>query len=219
MKQWQVFKHLDACPGSSNPEPSKGGPSKETATIVTLNRTIRAPPKAADRLPALNYSMLKEPALRKKLTELGISATGSRQLLEKRHKEWITLWNANCDSSRPKKRAELMRDLDIWERTQGGRAQTFGRPANGTVAIKDKDFDGAAWAAKHDDSFKDLIAAARRSRPKVGTPATEGSATTAGEAPDPDGTGGGEGLDRNKAEAATLSHTVDLTEDITEVIT
>ncbi|RYC58398.1 hypothetical protein CHU98_g7821, partial [Xylaria longipes] len=30
--------------------------------------------------------------------------------------------------------------------------------------IRDKDFDGAAWAVKHDTSFKDLIANARRTR-------------------------------------------------------
>jgi E3 ubiquitin-protein ligase RAD18 len=35
------------------------------------------------------------------------------------------------------------------------------------AAIKDKDFDGAAWAAKHDSSFRDLIASARKNGDKA----------------------------------------------------
>lgn len=40
----------------------------------------------------------------------------------------------------------------------------MGRVAQTAAVIKDKDFDGAAWAARHDSSFRDLIASARRSR-------------------------------------------------------
>jgi E3 ubiquitin-protein ligase RAD18 len=108
--------------------------------------------------------MLKEQALKKKMLELGISSQGPRILLEKRHKEWLTLWNANCDAAIPKKRSELLHDLEVWERTQGGRAPTTGRVIQTAAVIKDKDFDGAAWAAKHDSSFKDLIANARKGR-------------------------------------------------------
>lgn len=106
--------------------------------------------------------MLKDAALRKKMSDLGLSTNGNRMQLEKRHKEWVTIWNANCDSARPKRRAELLHDLDVWERTQGAKAPVFAaRPG---AAVKDKEFDGAAWAAKHDTSFKDLIANARKSR-------------------------------------------------------
>ncbi|KAF3352924.1 Choline-phosphate cytidylyltransferase [Verticillium dahliae VDG1] len=37
------------------------------------------------------------------------------------------------------------------------------------TAVKDKEFDGAAWATKHDNEFKDLIANARRSRSQAQT--------------------------------------------------
>lgn len=124
----------------------------------------RKQPSNLDRLPAVNYSMYKEQALRKKLADLGIPNQGPRQLLERRHKEWMTIWNANCDAANPRKRAELLHDLDVWERTQGGRAPVSGRVVQTAMAIKDKEFDGAAWATKHDDSFKDLIASARKSR-------------------------------------------------------
>jgi E3 ubiquitin-protein ligase RAD18 len=76
----------------------------------------------------------------------------------------MTIWNSNCDAARPRTRHELLHDLDVWERTLGGRAPTTGRSIQNAAIIKDKDFDGAAWAAKHDTSFKDLIANARKTR-------------------------------------------------------
>lgn len=106
--------------------------------------------------------MLKEAQLRKKLSELGIAAGGSRAVLERRHKEWVALWNANCDALRPRRKAELLQDLDAWERTQGARAPTSSRSLHLGAQIRDKDFDGAAWAARHDTSFRDLIASARK---------------------------------------------------------
>ncbi|KAL7933560.1 hypothetical protein V8C35DRAFT_304757 [Trichoderma chlorosporum] len=162
MKEWQVFGHLETCPG-----PSAANTSNHTAgsdAAFSFGQSNRRQQKTLERLPPLNYSMLKEQALRKKMSDLGISNQGPRILLEKRHKEWLTLWNANCDAAIPKKRLELLHDLEGWERTQGGRAPTTGRAIQAAAVIKDKDFDGAAWAARHDSSFKDLIASARKSR-------------------------------------------------------
>jgi hypothetical protein len=150
MKEGLVFGHLDSCRGPSPisvPEP----PDRQQG-------------KTLERLPALNYSMLKEPALRKKMSELGLSNSGPRSLLERRHKEWITIWNANCDSSRPKRRRDLLHDLEVWERTQGSQTPVLGRPSHGIPVVKDKDFDGDAWAAKHQASYDDLIATAKKTR-------------------------------------------------------
>jgi E3 ubiquitin-protein ligase RAD18 len=162
MKEWQVFSHLESCTGDSTPQPATI--TTETNVETVLGQSQRQQQKLLERLPALNYSLLKEQLLRKKLAELGISNQGPRPLLERRHKEWMTLWNANCDAAKPKKRNELLRDLDVWERTQGGRAQMSGKSAQNAAIIKDKDFDGAAWAARHESSFKDLVASARQSR-------------------------------------------------------
>lgn len=160
MKEWQVYQHLEECPGPSAQRGSRSSDSPAYSSFQFKQRQDRS----HERLPALNYSMLKDGALRKRMTELGLSSQGPRLLLERRHKEWLTLWNANCDAARPKKRVELLHDLDTWERTQGGRAPTTGRSFQTAAAIKDKDFDGAAWAVKHDNSFKDLIASARKTK-------------------------------------------------------
>lgn len=182
MKPWQVDKHIDkSCPGSPEPPKPQAASSSSSSAFrfppspsrpSTSSSSFRVPPspsrpsttKPPERLPALAYSMLKDQALRKKLSELGLSTAGARPLLERRHQEWITLWNANCDSARPKKRAELMQDLDVWERTVGGRAPAMTKASVLGAQIKDKEFDGAAWATRHDDSFRDLIANARRTR-------------------------------------------------------
>lgn len=158
MKEWQVFTHLESCPG---PSPKKK-PAERTAPSG-LSLQPRQHNTNLERLPALNYSMLKDTALRKRMAELGISSQGSRSLLERRHKEYITIWNANCDAARPKSRHELLRQLDAWERSQGGRAPIVGRAVQNAAIFKDKDFDGSAWAAQHNDSFKDLVASARKS--------------------------------------------------------
>lgn len=184
MKPQLVDKHIDTtCPGSPQPQSSSStAPKSSLPTILSFDQSTQAPARAPERLPSLNYSVMKDVALRKKMSELGISTFGPRQLLEKRHKEWVTVWNANCDSARPKKRSELLQDLNVWERTLGSQAPTMSRSANLGAQIKDKDFDGAAWAAKHNDSFKDLIANARRSSkakpegPKHGTSTPDGAA-------------------------------------------
>ncbi|CAM1511064.1 Fc.00g085770.m01.CDS01 [Cosmosporella sp. VM-42] len=183
MKEWQVFKHLESCLGPT-PKKQKAGPSTSASSFGQQQQQQQRQQNKPDRLPAINYSMLKEQALRKKLSEIGIPSQGPRHLLEKRHKEWITLWNANCDAARPKKRSELLQDLDVWERTQGGRV-TMGRSFQPATMVKDKEFDGDAWATKHDSSFKDLISSARKSRMEAKKKAEEAakSSGTASQAP------------------------------------
>ena len=129
------------------------------------------PAKSLDRLPSLSYSILTDNALRKKLSASGIPNWGPKQLLIRRHTEWLNLWNSNCDSSRPRSKRELINDLDVWERTQGGHApNNLGNNQNGPNSVMNKDFDGAAWAATHSNDFQDLIV---RARQKVKAPNLE----------------------------------------------
>lgn len=107
-------------------------------------------------MPAVNYSLLKDNQLRKKYRELGIPEWGNRALLVKRHTEWMNLWNANCDSKNPKSKRELLKELDVWEKTQGGHA------AGPSPLEMRKNFNAAEWSASHDDDFKLLIANARK---------------------------------------------------------
>ncbi len=163
MKPWQVDKHIDtSCPGEPQPNSAAGRSGQNSGLggfgFAKPSQSTRSKPP--ERLPPVNYSLLTDISLRKKMSLLSLPTTGNRLLLERRHKEWVTIWNANCDSARPKGLADLLQDLEVWERTLGGRAPIASRASLG-AQIKDKNFDTAAWSVKHDASFKDLIANAQ----------------------------------------------------------
>lgn len=133
-------------------------------TSPHFNNSISNPPqlpKTIERLPQLNYSLLKENALRKKLSDIGIPSGGPRALLIRRHTEWVNLVNANCDSTRPRTKRELLYELDVWDKTQGRQILNSSTGGSSTSSVMHKDFDGVAWAASHDQDFQSLIAKAR----------------------------------------------------------
>lgn len=137
----------------------------KTPPLKPPSKTITIPASPAKHLPHLNYSLLKDNPLKKKLQELGIPAWGTRQLMIRRHTQWVDIFNANSDSPRPRPNRELLKDLDTWERTQGGTAP--GQGQTGPQGVMKKDFDGEAWTRKHKEGskgyagFDELIASAR----------------------------------------------------------
>ncbi|OGM40289.1 postreplication repair E3 ubiquitin-protein ligase rad18 [Aspergillus bombycis] len=154
MKNEAVFQHLDNCTGDPAP------PKKILfGSLQPMSPASRTPNKAPERLPTINYSLLKDNVLRKKLKDLGIPNWGPRPLLQRRHTEWMNLWNANCDSKTPKSKRELLHELDVWERTQGGSALPAAESAG---SVMRKDFDATAWSTNHESDFKRLIANARK---------------------------------------------------------
>ncbi|KAG0295965.1 E3 ubiquitin-protein ligase rad18 [Linnemannia gamsii] len=68
------------------------------------------------RIPKLTYSLLNDKQLRKKLQELGLLTNGDKTLMAKRHAEYTTIFNANCDSTRPKPVSELKKAMQVWEK-------------------------------------------------------------------------------------------------------
>jgi E3 ubiquitin-protein ligase RAD18 len=110
--------------------------------------------------------MLKETALRKKLQEIGIPTWGTKDLMKRRHIEWLNIYNSNCDADESvrKSKRQLLRELDEWEQTLGGKAGTK------ESKIMKKDFDGNGYAKSHKTEFDDLIARARQKR---ATPKTD----------------------------------------------
>lgn len=79
----------------------------------------------------------------------------------KRHTEWRHLVNANCDSSNPKLKSELLQDLKEWEKAQSdSNINGSWKPKKGS-AVMEKNFDRIAWAQNHDNDFRNLIAQAR----------------------------------------------------------
>ncbi|KAL2885662.1 DNA repair protein rad18 [Ceratocystis lukuohia] len=166
MKEVQVFTHLNTCGSISI------SPATPTAALPKTNpfQHLQPETKPPERLPVLSYSLLKDAHLRRKLTELGLPSHGSRALQISRHQEWTTLWNANCDSRKPKRKQELLRDLDQWERLIANpRQNRLPVHSSGRINIKDKDFDATSWASKHKESFQELVIDAQRSRAQAKT--------------------------------------------------
>lgn len=164
MKEVLVNGHIDtSCPGPSGHSSSES--NNISSPFVTTNLRLQRSSFKPTPLPTLNYSLLSDTNLRKKLKDLGISSIGTRPLLERRHREWLTIWNANCDSSKPRSKAELLRDLETWERTQVAQVTSKNyTQGGGGLPIGSKDFDGAAWSSKHESSFRSLIEEAERNR-------------------------------------------------------
>jgi E3 ubiquitin-protein ligase RAD18 len=153
MKAEAVFTHLDTCASSTGDK----SPPQSTTTLASIAYTQPSATNQKERLPTLAYSMLNDNALRKKLKELGISNQGPKLLMQKRHTEWVNLWNANSDSRTPRLKRELLKELEVWERTQGRQiANNLG--ASGVMA---KDFDSDAYAKSNKSDFDELIRKAR----------------------------------------------------------
>ncbi|EAW14522.1 E3 ubiquitin-protein ligase RAD18 [Aspergillus clavatus NRRL 1] len=158
MKNEAVFPHLDTCTGDRAPSKQASFGSLHPLSPAA-RKTKVVTDKPLERLPIINYSLLKDNVLRKKLKDLGIPNFGPRPLLQRRHTEWMNLWNANCDSRAPKSKRELLHELSIWERTQGGYAA---QPSESSNTVMRKDFDAESWSANHDGDFKRLIENARK---------------------------------------------------------
>lgn len=167
MKEAEVFAHLDKCEDEKQERQRKGKPSQSHLNgFGTPSSQPTTRPQ--DRINQLNYSMLRDAALSRKLKDGGIPSWGPKQLMERRHREWVNIWNANCDSTQPRTKRELIHDLDVWERTQGGKA-----PSSNSLLMR-KDFDGDAHSKQHGADFSRLIADARR---KKNVPAPESNAS------------------------------------------
>jgi E3 ubiquitin-protein ligase RAD18 len=160
MKIEAVEPHLDRCEDEKEAEKRKAKSRTPLGGLSSSRSSQRNTPRPQDRISELNYSLLKDTAMRKKMDELGLPSFGGKQLMVRRHTEWVNIWNANCDSSNARSKRELLHELDTWERTQGGRA-----PApNQSYGIMRKDFDGDGWANKNKVDFSRLIADARRKK-------------------------------------------------------
>ena len=187
----RINGHLDTCVGERSSSKTKNISSfTDASPLATTNPKLQRPYFEPTPLPTLNYSLLNDTNLRKKLKDLGISYTGSRPVLERRHREWLTLWNANCDASKPRSKAELLRELDTWERIQVGqgpsRNHTLG---SGGLPITSRDFDSAAWSSKHGSAYRSLIEEAGRNKRQNSNGAAISPSSTIGMANDVSGNG------------------------------
>ncbi|KAF9965431.1 E3 ubiquitin-protein ligase rad18 [Mortierella alpina] len=119
--------------------------TKDPAYSIPYDMIMEQTAPVIALIPKLTYSVLNDKQLRKKLQvcglrasdhgvklgsrivrltasiscafqELGLPSHGDKQQMMKRHAEYVTIFNANCDASRPRPVSELMKAMDAWER-------------------------------------------------------------------------------------------------------
>lgn len=100
----------------------------------------------------VNYHMLSDKALRDLLVKEGLSKTGSRPRLEKRHLEFLLQWNANAASKNPVGRSEILRRMQQWEQAEDSLQHTKSV----------KELDSQKWVEDHHSEFNVLKANAFR---------------------------------------------------------
>ncbi|KAA8907244.1 hypothetical protein TRICI_005020 [Trichomonascus ciferrii] len=110
------------------------------------------------KLSAIAYKMYSFSKLQELMRKLGIPYTGSKQQLEQRHRQWITLWNANADSKYPESKSTLLNKLNKWEKNQS--------ISKNAAKTDIKSIDSGEWVSKHQNEFSSLLAQARASAKK-----------------------------------------------------
>ena len=104
----RIEDHVNRCLDTDSQEES---PTKELTPQIKQNPEPKRVPLAKKV-----YSLLKEKDLRQILKDLGLSTTGNKKQLEKRHKEYVLLYNAECDALNPRPVHVLVNEIRRMER-------------------------------------------------------------------------------------------------------
>ncbi|NWU12994.1 RAD18 ligase, partial [Cephalopterus ornatus] len=139
-----INKHLDSC-----------------LTREEKKDSLRSSAHKRKPMSKVVYNLLSDRDLKKKLKEHGLSASGTRQQLIKRHQEFVHMYNAQCDSLSPKSVAEVVKELEKNEKIRvqlecnkpGENSLTF------TKDLTEEEIDEihAEYRNKHRSEFKFLV--------------------------------------------------------------
>ncbi|NXM50198.1 RAD18 ligase, partial [Gymnorhina tibicen] len=139
-----INKHLDSC-----------------LTREEKKDSLRSSAHKRKLMSKVVYNLLSDRDLRRKLKEHGLSTSGTRQQLIKRHQEFVHMYNAQCDSLNPKSVAEVVKELEKNEKIRvqlecnkpGENSLTF------TKDQTEKEIDEihAEYRNRHRNEFKFLV--------------------------------------------------------------
>ncbi|NXL74250.1 RAD18 ligase, partial [Leptocoma aspasia] len=150
-----INKHLDSC-----------------LTREEKKDSLRSSDHKRKLMSKVVYNLLSDRDLRKKLKEHGLSTSGSRQQLIKRHQEFVHMYNAQCDSLNPKSVAEVVKEL---EKNEKIRVQLeCNQPAENSLTFtKDQteeeiDEIHTEYRNRHRSEFKFLVDQVNKRWKKIG---------------------------------------------------
>ncbi|NWZ38575.1 RAD18 ligase, partial [Brachypodius atriceps] len=150
-----INKHLDSC-----------------LTREEKKDSLRSSAQKRKLMSKVVYNLLSDRDLRKKLKEHGLSTSGTRQQLIKRHQEFVHMYNAQCDSLNPKSVAEVVKEL---EKNEKIRVQLeCNKPGENSLTFtKDQteeeiDEIHAEYRNRHKSEFKFLVDQVNKRWKKLG---------------------------------------------------
>ncbi|NXM82099.1 RAD18 ligase, partial [Oenanthe oenanthe] len=140
-----INKHLDSCLSREEKKDS-----------------LRSSAQRRKLMSKVVYNLLSDRDLRKKLKEHGLSTSGTRQQLIKRHQEFVHMYNAQCDSLSPKSVAEVVKELEKNEKIRVQLECNNKSGENSLTFTKDQteeeiDEIHAKYRNKHRSEFKFLV--------------------------------------------------------------
>ncbi|XP_066101164.1 E3 ubiquitin-protein ligase RAD18 isoform X1 [Saccopteryx bilineata] len=150
----QINKHLDNCLSREE---------KKESLRSSLHK--RKP------LPKTVYNLLSYHDLKTMLKQYGLSTQGNKQQLIKRHREFVHMYNAQCDALRPKSAAEIVQEIENMEKTRM-RLEASKLHENIMVFTKnqtEKEIDEihSKYRKKHQNEFQLLVDQAKKGYKKT----------------------------------------------------
>lgn len=184
-------RHLDtagACKGPDGPPPSDkerglGGAASAggksfggwfSRSSKPSSSTSSSSLENATKLKRPQYQLLPEKAMRRLCEDAGLSTSGSKAVLEARHRHWVDRYNANLDAAPRFRKSlqQLRREAGQWDREKereekrgksGGGGGSSGAAANGTTTVGSSEEERRAYAAANKDHFRELVEQSKRS--------------------------------------------------------
>lgn len=133
---------------------------KESVINIHLDSCLSKKQEKRKPMPKLIYNLMKDAELKKRLRELGLSATGDKTTLINRHKKYTILYNSECDSANPRPVIELKAQLEREEAESRRLAQAEPRLTSPRVKKSDPDTierENQQYVQNNKDSFEQLI--------------------------------------------------------------
>ncbi|CAL1264067.1 unnamed protein product [Larinioides sclopetarius] len=126
---------------------------------IHLDKCLQVQEKESERksLPKLVYHLLTNKEIRKKLKEHGLSASGDRQTLIRRHKNFVTLFNANCDSLEPKSVEDIVLEIECQEIEEKANTAPKQIQINKKSEISHIEKEQQTYVKQHQSQFNSLI--------------------------------------------------------------
>lgn len=113
---------------------------------------------------------MPEKELRQRLKEWNLSTKGDKASLVRRHQDFVMLYNAQCDSTKPKTAAQIAKEVEKAEKTRAKEASSLTEASTSGLRFEknqseeDRNKARQKYLDEHDQEFDKLIADIKKRR-------------------------------------------------------